>query len=127
MATSTNSPPECMVRTENGSFPIARKPRQPDTCRMVVVIRSVPYSVRPIRAESPEVIKAWTLRKADGEAYTVADTIDGQSCTCADFVYRHEGNDAIGCKHTRSLRALGLIDPDGEGPADWPGWTDHTA
>jgi hypothetical protein len=106
---------------------MARTTPPPDTCRLSVTIRGTCYTARPVRAETPDVIRAWRLRRPDGEAYTVADTIDGQQCTCADFVYRHEGLDAIGCKHVRALRALGLIDPDGEDAHDWPSWTDTHA
>ena len=110
-----------------------KAPRKPakakpaDVCRLSVQIRDVAYTARPIRPELSEVIRAWRLRKPDGTAYTVADTIDGATCDCADFIYRHDGIDATGCKHVRALRALGLIDPDGDDPADWPAWTDTHA
>lgn len=97
------------------------KPRKPDVCRLTVTIRGESYSARPIHSVLPEVIRAWRLRKADGTTYDVADTIDGATCDCADQVFRHEGNDATGCKHIRALRALGLIDPDGEAPGSPPG------
>jgi hypothetical protein len=42
-------------------------------------------------------------------------------------VFRHDGNDQTGCKHLRALRALGLIDPDSDGPESWPAWTDTHA
>jgi hypothetical protein len=103
------------------------KPKPADICRLSVHIRGVAYTARPIRPELSEVIRAWQLRKPDGTVYNVADTIDGATCDCADFTYRHEGNDQIGCKHVRALRALGLIDPEGDDPADWPAWTDTHA
>jgi hypothetical protein len=74
-----------------------------------------------------EVTRAWRLRKADGTTYTVADTTDGASCECADQVFRHEGEYTPGCKHIRALRALGLLDDDGEGPESWAAWTDTHA
>jgi hypothetical protein len=107
-----------------------RKParaRPADTCRLSITIRGTAYTARPIRPETSDVIRAWTLRKGDGEPYTVADTIDGSTCDCADFVYRHDGQDQAGCKHVRALRALGLLDPEGDDPADWPAWTDTHA
>jgi hypothetical protein len=105
---------------------MATKTKAPDTCRLTCTIRGVSYTVRPIRPETSDVVRAWRLRKADGESYTVADTADGQVCDCADHVYRHDGN-GTACKHVRALRALGLIDGDGDGPETWPAWTDHTA
>jgi hypothetical protein len=60
-------------------------------------------------------------------AYTVADTGDGATCDCPDFLFRHDGHDQTGCKHVRALRALGLLDPDGEDASGWPAWTDSHA
>jgi hypothetical protein len=104
---------------------MATKTKAPDLCRLTVTIRGESYTVRPVRAEAEDVIKAWRLRKADGTAYDVADTADGQVCDCADHVYRHDGQ-GTACKHVRALRALGLLD-DGDGPETWPAWTDHAA
>ena len=104
-----------------------RKPKAPDVCRLSVTIRGTHYTARPIRAESSDVVRAWRLRKADGTTHDVADTIDGATCDCGDFVYRHEGIDALGCKHIRALRALGLLDDEGTDPADWPAWVDTHA
>src|SRR4051812_17696362 len=92
------------------------KPRPADTCRMTVTIRGESYTVRPVRSQTPDIARAWRLRKADGTIYDVCDTLYGASCDCADQVYRHEGKNDHGCKHCRALRALGLIDQDGEGP-----------
>lgn len=101
------------------------RPRPADTCRLTLTIRGVAYGARPVRPEDPGVIRAWTLRKTDGESYTVAETTDGSTCDCADFTFRHEGHDQVGCKH---IRALGLIEPDAdEGPESWPAWTDTHA
>jgi hypothetical protein len=116
--------------TQDTASKAPRKPARPrpaDTCRLTVRIRGGVYTAHPIRPETSGVIRAWTLRKADGESYTVADTIDGAICDCADFTFRHDGRDQTGCKHIRALRALGLLDPEGEEPADWPAWTDTHA
>jgi hypothetical protein len=102
-------------------------PRKPDTCRLTVTIRGVAYTARSIRPETSNVARAWRLRKADGTTYTVADTSDGATCDCGDFIFRHDGRDQAGCKHVRALRALGLIDPDGEDASEWPAWTDTHA
>src|SRR5262249_38123360 len=100
------------------------KPQPADLCRLTVTIRGTCYTARPVRPEADGVTRAWRLRKADGTTYDVADTAHGATCDCADQTFRHEGIDAAGCKHVRALRALGLIDPEGDGPADWPAWTD---
>jgi hypothetical protein len=86
-----------------------RTVRPPDVCRLTVTIRGEPYRVRPIRPECDDVSRAWRLRKRDGTAYVVAETVHGATCECADQVYRHEGRDDVGCKHIRASRALGLI------------------
>jgi hypothetical protein len=104
-----------------------RKHKPADTCNLIVRIRGVDYTARPVRPETSDCIRAWRLRRPNGEAYLVGETIDGATCECGDFVFRHEGNDQVGCKHVRALRALGLLDPDGEDPADWPSWTDTHA
>jgi hypothetical protein len=103
------------------------KPKPADVCRLIVHIRGESYSVRPIRPETPDVARAWRLRKADGTTYVIADTIYGATCECGDFVFRHEGKTLTGCKHIRACRALGLLDSDGDDPADWPSWTDTVA
>jgi hypothetical protein len=107
------------------------KPRPADVCRLTITIRGVAYTARPLRPETSNVIRAWRLRKPDGRApggsYTVADTSDGPTCDCADQTFRHEGIDATGCKQIRALRALGLIDDEGDGPETWPAWTDTHA
>lgn len=103
------------------------KTKAADLCRLTLAIRGESYSVRPVRPETVDMVRAWRIRKADGTTYDLADTADGATCTCGDFVYRHQGNDQLGCKHVRAARALGLLDPDGEDPRDWPAWTDTHA
>jgi hypothetical protein len=105
---------------------MATRTKAPDTCRLSVTIRGTSYSVRPIRPEADDVVRAWRLRRANGTCYDVADTADGQVCDCADHVYRHEGN-GTACKHVRALRALGLLDGEAGGPESWPTWTDHAS
>src|SRR4051794_10245470 len=82
------------------------KLRPADTCRLTVHIRGVAYGARPIASEDG---RAWRLRKADGTLHDVAETPHGPTCSCGDQTFRHEGLDALGCKHIRALRALGLI------------------
>jgi hypothetical protein len=86
------------------------RPKPADVCRLTVHIRGVAYSARPIPAECfGPARRAWRLRKADGTAYDVAEMPRGATCDCGDQAFRHEGLDALGCKHIRALRALGLI------------------
>lgn len=108
---------------------MARKAKTtaPDTCRLTITIRGEHYTARPLPASTGDVARVWRLRKADGTTYDVADTADGATCECGDFVFRHDGLDQTGCKHVRALRALGLIDQEGVDPNAWPAWTDTHA
>lgn len=86
------------------------KPEAPNVCRLTLHIDGTPYAVRPMPAECFGATgRAWRLRKADGAAYDVAETPDGATCDCGDQTFRHESIDAIGCKHIRALRALGIL------------------
>lgn len=54
--------------------------------------------------------KAYRLQKADnGTAYDCAVTAHGVTCDCADFLYRRDGNDSLGCKHVQALRSFGML------------------
>lgn len=71
------------------------------------------YDVTPIRGiQDLEVVRAWRLarRNVDGAVYDVSERIDGLECTCPDFEVRRRGLDASGCKHIKSMVAVGLID-----------------
>jgi hypothetical protein len=124
----TTSSETAIITTATTSTPhTTRKPRPADRCRLTVTIRGAAYTARPIRPETSEVARAWRLCKVYGTTYTVADTIDGTTCDCTNLVFRHEGHDQVGCKHVRALRALGLIDPEGEDASEWRAWIDtHT-
>src|SRR5271166_4494509 len=94
-------------------------------CSITVRINGNAYTARHIPTDSPEVIKAWRLSKEGSEdTYVVADTIDGATCECASYIFRHMGKDQTGCKHIQALRKLTLIDPVGDSPDEWPAWTD---
>lgn len=88
-----------------------RRARTPasDTCRLAITIRDIPYSLRPAENDANHPMRAWTLRKLDGTHYTVAETPDGATCDCADWVMRREHLDPRGCKHIRALRVFGLV------------------
>jgi hypothetical protein len=62
-----------------------------------------------LRIDAPEITHAYRLRKADGTHHDVHADGSGAHCSCGDHTYRHEGIDAIGCKHIRSLRAWALL------------------
>ena len=97
-------------------------------CSITVRINGNAYTARHIPTDSPEVIKAWRLSKEGSEdTYVVADTIDGATCECASYIFRHTGKDQTGCKHIQALRKLTLIDPVGDSPDEWPAWTDTHA
>jgi hypothetical protein len=61
-----------------------------------------PYGV----ARTPD---GWDLAKGDGASYRVTLEPSGPSCECPDFEHRHRGLPTQGCRHIRSLRAVGLI------------------
>jgi hypothetical protein len=86
--------------------------------RLTVTIRGTHYDCRPADPVDVHGKRAWSLRKADGTGYTVADGKYGATCDCASFTFRHDGLDAVGCKHIRALRALGLLDPAPVVPED---------
>ncbi|MHC5542012.1 SWIM zinc finger family protein, partial [Singulisphaera rosea] len=64
----------------------------------------------PIRVDRGAARRCFELRKADGTFYHVAVLDYGAECTCPDFVFNRDGLDPLGCKHIRSLVALGIID-----------------
>jgi hypothetical protein len=74
-------------------MPRKPKPKAPDVCRLSVTIRGTHYTARLIRADSSDVVRAWRLRKANGTTHDFADTLDGATCDCGDFVFRHEWQD----------------------------------
>jgi hypothetical protein len=83
---------------------------KPLTVAMVISIDHVHYAVAPL-APAPGASKAYRFTKVDGDEaqHDLDETADGASCTCGDFVWRHEGLDDLGCKHIRAARMLGLI------------------
>lgn len=102
-----------MATTTNGNHkPRRTKAKPADVCRLTLNIRGVDYLVKPLAVEDQgfAIVKAFRLRKAGtGEVHDVAQTIHGHTCDCGDQTFRHEGLDAIGCKHIRACRAAGLL------------------
>lgn len=82
------------------------------TCRLTLTIARRSYAVRRLRPDARDfgVTRAYRLRRIDGGGvYTVARTLDGFTCDCADATFRHpEGN--AQCKHVRACVAWGLLD-----------------
>lgn len=92
-----------------------RTPKQM-VATLTLSINQTWYEVSPIRGiQDPEVVRAWRLVKknVDGAVYDVSERIGGAECTCPDYEIRHRGLDASGCKHVKSLIAVGLIDGGG--------------
>ena len=77
-------------------------------CSLRLRINGVGYKVRPLPADFGG-LKVFRLTKADGEFHDVSRDVFGTSCTCGDHVWRRDGIDPAGCKHTRSMKALGLL------------------
>lgn len=69
---------------------------------MTLTIRSTTYSVELLS----RVVR---LQKPDGTLYDVVETPYGLICDCPDFVWRREGLDPRGCKHTRAVRNQRLL------------------
>ena len=61
-----------------------------------------------VKLDGDEMIAAWRLRKPDGTEYDAHADKFGLHCTCPDGVYKRE-NQAVKCKHCRSLEAVGLL------------------
>jgi hypothetical protein len=82
-----------------------------DTCSLRLTIRGTDYTVRVLAPEpGSDVTHLVRLSKADGPRYYVARHADGSaSCDCADFTFRRADVDPKGCKHCRSLVAVGLL------------------
>lgn len=85
---------------------------RPRTCRLTLTVAGQDYRVRPLANDAfAGSGRAWRLRKLDGSgtAYDVVETIHGAECDCPDWIFHRDGLDPKGCKHIKSMRALGLI------------------
>lgn len=75
---------------------------------VVLVIDGTGYALSLVPRESGDLsLRLWTLTKlGGGEPYQVAELPHAEgrwSCTCGDFVFRHEGNGST-CKHCRAIQ-----------------------
>src|SRR5215469_16247579 len=82
-------------------------------CRLTIAINGNDYRVHPIPSEAYCALKAYRLKKPDGTAYDVAQTVDGLTCDCRDFIFHRDGIDPEGCKHVKAMVACGLLDQKG--------------
>src|SRR5262249_53970367 len=89
-----------------------RNPPRPShgVARLALSINGVDYNVRPIPVTGAIASRLYLLDKPDGSTYSVAQTLDGLSCDCADFTFRRDGIDPNGCKHIKALVAVRLLD-----------------
>src|SRR5690349_3436173 len=94
------------------SKPATRHPIRPahGVCRLTLTLNGARYAVRPVRCDREAALRCYSLRKADGTQYNVAQTIHGAECDCPDFAFHRDGVDPNGCKHIRALAVLGMLD-----------------
>jgi hypothetical protein len=83
------------------------------TCRLALTItsgsKSTTYRVRSLPVERSAASRLYSLTKPDGVVYHIAETEHGPQCSCADWIYRRDGQDEGGCKHCKALAAVGLL------------------
>lgn len=87
------------------------------TCRLILTItvetdghpNTTCYSLLKLDPHPQVGHPAWRLTKETSEHYDVILTPHGAECSCADWTYRRNHKDALGCKHVRALRAVGLL------------------
>jgi hypothetical protein len=89
--------------------PKRRKPAH-GVCRLTLTINRTTYNVRPIPTDRDAALKAYRLKKNDGTAYHVAQTVHGLTCDCPDFVFSRDDIDPNGCKHVKPMVACGLLE-----------------
>jgi hypothetical protein len=101
---------ESRTKTNRKSGKASAAPKM--TVSLCLAIDHQAYTVTPIRAEDPDITRAWRLEKkgADRAVYDVATTRHGHQCDCPDFEVRRNGIDAEGCKHIRAAVVAGLLD-----------------
>jgi hypothetical protein len=109
--TSVHVQPRFLKSTEAAEGRRVRRPAH-GVARLVLFINGTAYNVHPLPVDSIDAVRAFRLRKHDDTAYDVAQSLDGITCDCPDFVFNREGVDPEGCKHIKSLVSCGLIDPN---------------
>ena len=72
--------------------------------------KTVTYTIKDTRPDKRVASPAYSLtRNDDGTVYHVWKDQWGMHCDCPDAHF-NRGLDPLGCKHTRSLKAVGLFD-----------------
>jgi hypothetical protein len=95
--------------TTRTSFSTTDRPATPVSLVLSIGNQVYFLAAMPL-AESAEAMSQWSLAKPGGDRYVVTMGLDGiPVCTCADWTFRREQIDHLGCKHIRSLRAFGLL------------------
>jgi hypothetical protein len=85
-------------------------------CRLTMDINGTGYDIHPLPTEAYAALKAYRLKKSDGTAYDVAQTVHGLTCDCPDFIFHRDGIDPAGCKHIKAMVTCGLLDQRGTEP-----------
>jgi hypothetical protein len=89
------------------------------TARLTLTLNGQPYGVSPIPITpdtDESVTKAFEVRSPRGGRYHVAQTSDGITCDCPDYVFHRADYDPAhvgrGCKHILALVSVGLLDDE---------------
>jgi hypothetical protein len=101
------------VATEPLEHLYARNLEKRGSCRLTLTANRVLFSVRPVQSEDDQIKRAFRLRRIPFRSaviFDVAETVQGATCDCPDFVFRRDGLDPRGCLHIRAMRAVGLLD-----------------
>ncbi|QEH35567.1 hypothetical protein OJF2_41200 [Aquisphaera giovannonii] len=96
---------------------VTPRPSAQCTARLSLFINGGAYQVRSLAVDAPGVARAFRLRKFDGTEYDVAQTDEGITCDCPDFIFHRAGIDPDGCKHVKALVSSGLLERPGDGTA----------
>lgn len=100
---TTNQRPARVVGTPHGS------------ARCTLTINGTAYVFRGVPCDREGALTCFSIWRASPpgkpphDTYIVSLHQYGSECTCPDFTFHREGRDAEGCKHVRSLVALGFL------------------
>jgi hypothetical protein len=88
----------------------SRTRREPTgIARLELLINGNRYKVRLTSIGSIAEVRSFRLRKADGTAYVISETLEGSTCNCPDFVKTRSARGSR-CKHLLAAFAVGLLD-----------------
>jgi len=78
--------------------------------RLTLTIDGVDYDVRPFKPTKPGTLATFLLSRPGAPPRWIAQTREGQKCTCEDFQFRHAADGPKGgCKHLKAARAVGIL------------------